>query len=291
VAQRFVQIVFAQIPCNWLQCQENSIDPVHFEWMHRNWTVRLGGERGPYGKKHVRVGFDEFEHGFVYKRLVEGMEETHPRWTTGRICLWPNCLGPLRHFEWRVPVDDTNTLSVTWHYSHVPTEREPYVQDSIPSWEGPIRDSLTGGWVTSHVMNQDFVAWVGQGAIADRTKEHLGSSDRGVILMRKRFLDDMDAIERGEDPKGIVRDPAFNAEPIRLPIIDRDIHFKGVSMREIMDDPSLDPRRGYPFQIGQPEAVRRAWLEAMGFDPGEAVDLGAGFLTSAGAATSRRIWT
>jgi phenylpropionate dioxygenase-like ring-hydroxylating dioxygenase large terminal subunit len=44
-------------PCNWLQCQENSIDPVHFEWMHRNWT-------------------DEFDNGFVYKRLVEGMGES-----------------------------------------------------------------------------------------------------------------------------------------------------------------------------------------------------------------------
>src|SRR5690606_33887965 len=27
----FVQVVFAQVPCNWLQAQENSIDPVHFE--------------------------------------------------------------------------------------------------------------------------------------------------------------------------------------------------------------------------------------------------------------------
>jgi 5,5'-dehydrodivanillate O-demethylase len=140
-------------------------------------------------------------------------------------------------------------------------------------------------------MNQDFVAWAGQGAIADRTKEHLGTSDRGIILMRKRFLDDMAALERGEDPKGIVRDAALNAEPIRLPIIDRDIHFRGVSMREMIEDPSLDPRRGYPFQVGQPDAVRRAWLEAMGFDPEDGVDLGAGFLTASGAAQSRRIWT
>ena len=50
-------------------------------------------------------------------------------------------------------------------------------------------------------MNQDFVAWIGQGTIADRTKEHLGSSDRGVILLRQRFLNDLEAIARGEDPK------------------------------------------------------------------------------------------
>ena len=43
----FVQIVFATFPCNWFQCQENSIDPVHFEWMHRNWSVRLRGRNRP----------------------------------------------------------------------------------------------------------------------------------------------------------------------------------------------------------------------------------------------------
>ncbi len=48
----FVQIVFADVPCNWLQCQENSIDPVHFEWMHRNWSVRLKGKTGPYAPRH-----------------------------------------------------------------------------------------------------------------------------------------------------------------------------------------------------------------------------------------------
>ena len=42
----FVQIVFADVPCNWLQCQENSIDPLHFEWMHMNWSVRLDDKLG-----------------------------------------------------------------------------------------------------------------------------------------------------------------------------------------------------------------------------------------------------
>ena len=36
----YKQIVYAEIPCNWFQCQENSIDPVHFEWLHSNWTAR-----------------------------------------------------------------------------------------------------------------------------------------------------------------------------------------------------------------------------------------------------------
>jgi hypothetical protein len=66
-------------------------------------------------------------------------------------------------------MDDENTLSITWTLSRVPKEREPYVQDRIPTWQGPIADENTGRWITSHVMNQDFVTWVGQGRIADRS--------------------------------------------------------------------------------------------------------------------------
>jgi 5,5'-dehydrodivanillate O-demethylase oxygenase subunit len=287
----FVQIVFSHVPCNWVQCQENSIDPVHFEWMHRNWTVRLKGALGPYGKKHVKIDFERFAYGFVYKRLVEGMPESHPRWVTGRICLWPNCLGPLRHFEWRVPIDDENTLSVVWHFSRVPTDRaEPYTQTSIPSWEGPLKDPLTGRWLTSHVMNQDFVAWLGQGTIADRSKEHLAASDRGVTLMRKQLFDDLDALGRGEDPFAVVRDPSIN-DCISLPIVDREIYTDGLTLAELRADPSLDPLAGYGLQAGQPEDVRRAFFEAMGVDEEPAADLGADFLIAVGASNSKRIWS
>src|SRR3972149_501238 len=27
-------IAITLLPCNWLQCQENSLDPVHVEWLH-----------------------------------------------------------------------------------------------------------------------------------------------------------------------------------------------------------------------------------------------------------------
>jgi hypothetical protein len=91
----------------------------------------------------------------------------------GRVCLWPNGLFTGNHVEFRVPVDDENTLSVMWHFSRVPREREPYVQNSIPTWQGPIADPATGRWITSHVMNQDFVTWVGQGRTA-RTGDDLG---------------------------------------------------------------------------------------------------------------------
>jgi 5,5'-dehydrodivanillate O-demethylase oxygenase subunit len=285
----FVQIVFSTIPCNWLQCQENSIDPVHFEWMHRNWSVRQKGALGPYGNRHVKIDFREFEYGFTYHRLVEGMAEDHERWTTGRICLWPNCLGPLSHFEYRVPIDDESTLSVGWFYSRVPHEREPYVQETIPAWEAPIHDPATGRLETKHIMNQDFVAWAGQGTIADRTQEHLGISDRGIIAMRQQFLDDIERVARGEDPKGIIRDPAINHN-IALPIVDRDLLVHGVSRAEMASDPSLDPRAGFVHLIGQPAHVRDAFLEAMGFAGPDAGDPGAAYMIAAAKRSGRRAW-
>ena len=265
----FAQIVLSELPCNWLQCQENSIDPVHFEWMHENWAQRLRGDQGPYGPRHQQLGFEEFEHGFVYKRIKEDINEQNPMWTTGRVCLWPIGFFLGEHFEWRVPIDDENTLSVTWKFSRVPREREPYVQRSIPTWIGPIKHP-DGRWINTHVMNQDFIAWVGQGAIADRTKESLSTSDRGVTMIRKRYFDDfLDRIAAGLDPKGVMCDPTANHQ-VSLPNADLAGVLKGYTTAEILANPRLRMMStGYVFQASQPEAVRLAFAEAMGVVPQE----------------------
>jgi 5,5'-dehydrodivanillate O-demethylase oxygenase subunit len=147
----------------------------------------------------------------------------------------------------------------------VPKEREPYVQPKIPAWRGPVRDEVNGGWISSHIMNQDFVAWVGQGTVADRTKEHLGLSDRGIILQRQRFLNDLEAIARGEDPKAIIRDPAMN-QSVPLPVAERKLLVDGLTRAELLAHPILGKQYAgeYIFQAGQPEEVRAAFKEAMG---------------------------
>jgi 5,5'-dehydrodivanillate O-demethylase len=261
----FAQIVFAEVPCNWLQCQENSIDPVHFEWMHANWKIRLeSGAGGKYSPTHVRLAFDEFEQGLVYRRIREDTNEQDPLWTEGRVCLLPNAFFLGSHIEWRVPVDDENTLSVTWAFRRVPKDREPYVQEKIPYWYGPIKDPQ-GEWITSHVMNQDFLAWVGQGRITDRTKENLGLSDAGIVKMRQRLLRDLHAVDEGRDPPGLIRDPAEN-HAVRLPMINREEMAGGLTLQEILANPVLKRvHTKYHLQYGQPEAVARAYEQAMGF--------------------------
>jgi 5,5'-dehydrodivanillate O-demethylase len=266
----FVQVVFSEVPCNWFQAQENSVDPVHFEWMHDNWGARLRGELGPYSPRHLKLEFEEFDYGIAYKRVREGADERHPLWTIGRVCLWPNALFTGNHFEWRVPMDDATTLSVGWFFARVPTDREPYVQERIPYWTAPVKDPRSGEWITSHIMNQDFLAWAGQGTAADRTRERLGRSDRGIVMLRNRFLADLKRIAAGDDPKAVIRDPGVNA-CIALPVAEREALTRGLTREQwnrLAAGGAQGPaatRREFAWLAGQPEAVRRAQAEAMGW--------------------------
>jgi 5,5'-dehydrodivanillate O-demethylase len=264
----FVQVVISEVPCNWFQCQENSIDPVHFEWLHETWGKRLRtGDRRPV-PRHLRLEFDEFEHGFVYRRIKEDSSERDEMWTVGRVCLWPNGFFLGEHFEWRVPIDDEHTLSITWKYQGVPAERRPYVQPHIPTWYGPLKDAQ-GQWIDTHVMNQDFRAWVGQGVIAERTREMLGASDRGVVMLRHRFLKELESLAAGVEPKGLIRDPGQNHR-VRLPMMSRDRVLASLRTQDILADPVK--KRAYTtfiLQAGQPESVRRQFSQAMGIEATE----------------------
>jgi 5,5'-dehydrodivanillate O-demethylase len=261
-ANGFREIVLADVPCNFFQCQENSIDPVHFEWMHDNWSMRLAGADGA-APKHLKIKFEEFDHGFIYKRVREGQSEQDRYWTVGRVALWPIGFYLGSHFEWRVPVDDENTLSVAWFFVRVPKGREPYVQQRVPTWVSPIKDE-NGRWISSHVINQDIVAWVGQGTIADRTKENLRSSDVGITMMRQRFFQEMETVKTGHDPWGVIRS-ANAAQCIELPNMNREVNTEGITLAEFQNHPLLKQRlKEFRHHVGQPPEVRRAFEEAMG---------------------------
>ena len=119
-------------------------------------------------------------------------------------------------------------------------------------------------------MNQDFVTCVGQGRIADRSQEYLAPSDRGIVMIRRRFLDDLKAIAEGRDPKAVIRDPAVN-RAIVLPVAEREAFIEGFTRAELMSNPlARRGLQGYIFQTGQPADTRAAFLAAMGFTEEEA---------------------
>lgn len=227
----FKLIRLAKIPCNWLQCQENAIDPVHFEWLHDNWSLRLRGKWGEYSPKHLRVRFEEFEYGFVYGRIRDGADEKNALWSIGRVCLWPN--GFVTHgIQWFVPIDTHNTLMIQLHNFPLPGRRE-FAQERIPflyeltdevlSMEALTKtigkESRLSAQVSRTTLRQDVMAMTGQGVVTDRSLEHLGESDRGVTMLRRRLLGNMDLVSSGRDPKAILRDPERNVA-LPLPFIE-----------------------------------------------------------------------
>lgn len=261
----FAQVVISELPCNWLQCQENSIDPVHFEWMHETWGERLRGGGAPRPPRHLRLDFHEFDYGFSYHRIKDDTDDAHENWTVGRVFLWPNAFYLTEHFEWRVPIDDTHTLSIMWKFNRVPREQEPFTQDSVPAWHGPTHDA-NGEWINTHVMNQDFVAWVGQGPITDRTREALGLSDKGIVMVRRRFFAELKAVAEGAEPKGLIRDPDVN-RAVALPSMGKDEQIQGFTKAEIVADPRLRLlSTAFIYQAGQPAAVKQAFEAAMGLE-------------------------
>jgi 5,5'-dehydrodivanillate O-demethylase len=87
-------------------------------------------------------------------------------------------------------------------------------------------------------------------------------------MVRKRFVDDIEAVAAGAEPKAIVRDPAANRR-IDLPIIGKHEFIAGLPADRYVDHDSRQGVRSYIFQAGQPEAVRAAWEAAMGFERAE----------------------
>ena len=57
------------------------------------------------------------------------------------------------------------------------------------------------------VAAQDAAAWETQGPIADRENERLATTDRGVSLLRQVTLENIERVEQGLDPLGVIRDP------------------------------------------------------------------------------------
>ena len=132
-----------------------------------------------------------------------------------------------------------------------------------------------GRWITSHVMNQDIVAWAGQGVIADRTEEHLGRSDLGIVMLRRSFEENMKAVAEGREPKGLIRDAERN-RCVELPIKHKELFTQSMTLEEsrrLGDTLQYRLNRpDYQHQVGQPEEVKREYQIAMGMIPEDATE-------------------
>ena len=204
--------VHPRLDCNWLQAMENSVDPAHLQILHQEF---IAGNRPIHST--TRGFTDDVESytfyvadwGAIMKRRVykTGYVEEHP-------LIFPNILRQGINTQIRVPIDDTHTAHIFVGFQPTPDGSIPDDEPEDPPVEylEPYKDNPGAIHPEAHytmhtVLAQDHAMWETQGAVTDRTKEHLSYSDRGVVLLRRVLLENIDRVRRGEDPLGVVRDP------------------------------------------------------------------------------------
>ena len=93
------------------------VDPVHFEWMHDNWQAPA---RPTDGRDSAEAPQTRVRGVRVRLQSIGACAKGSPRQdscgrSAGYACgRTASITGS--HFEWRVPVDDENTLSVAWFF-------------------------------------------------------------------------------------------------------------------------------------------------------------------------------
>jgi 5,5'-dehydrodivanillate O-demethylase len=210
------------LPVNWLQAMENSLDPIHTEWLHGHhyeFMKEKEGVKVAISARHEKIAFREFEYGITKHRLLAGHSEDSDDWRIGHPVVFPNILSVgngdensrYYAFQIRVPVDDTHTLHL-WYTAYVPPKGkaiDPKLTDKMHLYDVPYRDE-NGEFILDNVDGQDMMAWITQGAITDRTRENLGSSDQGIAMYRRVLRREIKKVEEGLDPMATIRDPEKN---------------------------------------------------------------------------------
>lgn len=216
------------IPVNWLQAMENSLDPIHTEWLHGHlyeFVKEQENVKVAISAPHKKIAFKEFEYGMTKHRLLHGQSEDSDDWKVGHPVVFPTTLSVgngeensrYYAFQIRTPVDDENILHI-WYTAYVPPKGADVPEAlarKLHTYEVPVYDE-NGDYRVDNVDGQDMMAWISQGRITDRTVENLGSTDQGIAAFRRMLRREIKKVETGEDPMNVFRDPA-KSKRIDLP--------------------------------------------------------------------------
>jgi 5,5'-dehydrodivanillate O-demethylase len=207
-------VVHPVLDCNWLQPMENSVDSAHSPILHQEF-LSFGGDTAPgnttagTARGIIEDRYEEVALGVMKKRvLTDGRQaDAHP-------LIFPNILRQATGTQIRVPIDDTHTMVfrvvfVPSKDAHGAPEDGEIPVDFRPDYkEPPTALHPTARFDTTiEIAAQDHMAWETQGPIADRPHERLATSDRGIVMFREMLKAEIERVQRGEDPRGVIRDP------------------------------------------------------------------------------------
>jgi hypothetical protein len=136
--------------------------------------------------------------------VLPNLQQVAPIWETGQKEIAFS--GPMMS-RWIVPIDDTNSMQI--ELRHI-SETDGVV---TPAWWADRGVMLPGQmppdtYEEAQRRPQDFEAQVSQRPIAVHGLEHLGTTDRGITMLRNQIRKGISAVKAGTDPVGLFRDEA-----------------------------------------------------------------------------------
>jgi phenylpropionate dioxygenase-like ring-hydroxylating dioxygenase large terminal subunit len=191
----------AIVPCNWLQHFENVMDPFHVPVLHGSFSglqfTELMGQLPKVRFEQTARGMMStqtraLEDGGVFRRLTEAVLPNV------RVVASPR-VGDYQMAEsigWVLPIDDTH-----FRIYVAGRVREAGALSRMRSrFNGKTWFELTEA--ERRRFPGDFEAQVSQGPITLHSMEHLVTSDRGVVMLRRMLEKQAARVSAGEDPMG-----------------------------------------------------------------------------------------
>ena len=243
------------IECNWLQALEVGIDPAHASYLHRffededtseSYGKQFRGASADSDMPITRVlreydrpdiAVDATDYGLrltTLRKLPE--QQTHVRITN---VVFPQAFvipmsAEMTISQWHVPVDDYNCYWYAIFTSFTgPVDKKRMREQRLELYELPDYVSRKNkrnnyGYNIDEQNTQTYTGmgfdinvhdqWAieSQGAIQDRTREHLGTTDKGIVAYRRQLVKAIEStLEGGSAPMLIRADQAsqFSGPP------------------------------------------------------------------------------
>jgi phthalate 4,5-dioxygenase oxygenase subunit len=233
---RFVSKTFQA--CNYLQALEGGVDSSHATIMH-NMNIGYRGFLRDYDALVPQIDVERTPYGYNYtgirtlgnKQWVRLYHYVMPvTQIRGRIQdpTIPDLMPTINGHFW-VPMDDENVCTYNWMYAYdearpVTPEYAAFVEhytgrgpdDFDPEHPYRLKQTLANDYEIDRavqktktftgirgVNTQDVALQEGMGPIVDRSKEHLGTTDRAIIVLRQLLLEAANDVEAGRTPRGV----------------------------------------------------------------------------------------
>jgi phthalate 4,5-dioxygenase oxygenase subunit len=234
VGERQVWMTVTKAYCNWLQGVEATLDSAHVGTLHNAYIARYAGS----GDKTLSNTLDVLAPRYDVRRTSYGLDadalrplpdgSTYLRtttWIAPFVSFTPGSGGPHTVFI-ASPVDDTHHNLFYGSFgdedvhdgTHLPDYARSIVGDrpydpfdfggfsaSRDENYGQDREAMRQGHFsgfTGNLLQEDMVTQASMGPIADRTQEHLSTSDVAIIHARRLLLDTLDDMEAGRPVVG-----------------------------------------------------------------------------------------